>query len=77
MSTELLMPRAIAASIFLLRIRNVKPHLCVGAFIFRLKHVQLAEVIDMQATVANVDNALRASITTADPQLHTSDQIDE
>jgi hypothetical protein len=75
--TELLTPRATAASIFLLRNRNVKPRLHVGAFIFRVKHVQLAEVIDTQTTAANVDDALRASITTADPQLRTSDQIDE
>jgi hypothetical protein len=59
-----------AMSIFLLRIRDIKSRLHADAFIFRVKDIQLAEVIDAKATMPNVEDALRAPVTATGPQLH-------
>jgi hypothetical protein len=69
-STKLSTLTAMAMSIFLLRIRDIKSRLHADAFIFRVKDIQLAEVIDAKATMPNVEDALRAPVTATGPQLH-------
>ena len=57
-------------SIFLLRIRDIKSRLHADAFIFGVKDIQLAEVIDVKVTMPNIEDVLRAPVATTSPQPH-------
>jgi len=54
-------------SIFLLQIRDIKSYLHADAFIFGVKDIQLAKVIDAMATTPNIEDVLRAPVTAISP----------